>query len=128
MIYQETDFEVTDNTGTYHHYVASMMQDEMEQAALAAKQFVEIDIPALTSGNMVPEITVRFPERALSELSPVGGGWWPSPGNTAPERNPEFDSVIVIWDPTATADQASRCLGITLEAWTLGGPISHSGN
>lgn len=102
LIYQETDFEVTDNTGTYHHYVASMMQDEMEQAALAAKQFVEIDIPALTSGNMVPDITVRFPERVLSELSQVGDGWWPSPEDTAPERDPEFDSVIVIWDPRAT--------------------------
>jgi len=102
LIYQETDFEFTDNTGTYHHYVASIMQDEMEQAALAAKQFVEIDIPALTSGNMVPEITVRFSERALNELSPVGGGWWPSPEDTAPERDPEFDSVIVIWDPRTT--------------------------
>ena len=29
---------------------------------------------------------------------------------------------------TATADQPSRCLGITPEAWALGGPVSHSGN
>lgn len=245
LIYQDTDFEVTDNTGTYHHYVASMTQDEMEQAALAAEQFVEIDIPALTSGNMVPEITVRFPDRVLNELSAIGGGYWPSPEDTAPERDPGFDSVFVIWDPratdlttnnyewigygdglaanmgtgqtyfsmqidaavyrghrnvfkhewghcilfyfnavgtspkptvsnhaeatdyvncqtgqfyvwqdetlanpipnsiysnesgfthdyysgtTATADQPSRCLGITPEAWALGGPISHSGN
>ena len=102
LIYQETDFEVTDHSGTYHHYVASITQDELEQAALAAKQFVEIDIPALTSGNMVPEITVRFPGRALNELSSIGEGWWPSPEDTAPERDPEFDSVIVIWDPRAT--------------------------
>lgn len=245
LIYQDTDFEITDNTGTYHHYVASMSQNEMEQAALAATQFVETDIPALTNGNMVPEITVRFPERVLSELSPISDGWWPSPMDSAPERDPEFDSVIVIWDPraidlttnnyewigyadglalnmgtgqtylsmqvdaavyrghrnvfkhewghcilsffdavgtspkpavsnhaeatdyvncqtgqfyvwrdetladpiansiynnesgfshdyysgtTATADQPSRCLGITPEAWAFGGPVSHSGN
>jgi hypothetical protein len=101
LIYQETNFEVTD-AGTYHHYVALMTPDEMEQAALAANQFVEIDIPALTSGNMIPQITVRFPERALNYLSPVGDGWWPSPQNTEPERDPAFDSVIVIWDPRAT--------------------------
>jgi hypothetical protein len=29
---------------------------------------------------------------------------------------------------TATADQPSRCLGITPEAWALGGPVSHFGN
>lgn len=28
----------------------------------------------------------------------------------------------------ATADQPYRCLGITPEAWALGGPVSHSGN
>jgi hypothetical protein len=51
---------------------------------------------------MVPTITVRYPDRALTELSPNGGGWWPSPANTAAERDPAFDSVIVIWDPRAT--------------------------
>jgi hypothetical protein len=101
LIYQETDFEVTDDSGIYHHYVASMTQDEMEQAALIAKQFVEIDIPALTSENMVPEITVRFPDRALTRLSPIAQGWWPSPEDTASERDPQFDSVIVIWDTRA---------------------------
>jgi hypothetical protein len=76
LIYQETDFEVTDDNGIYHHYVASMTQDEMEQAALAARDFVEIDIPALTSENMVPQVTVRFPDSALSRLSPIADGWW----------------------------------------------------
>jgi hypothetical protein len=102
LIYQETDFEVTDDDGTYHHYVASMTQEEMDQAVAAATQFIETDIPALTSGNMVPQLTVRFPVRELSELSPVGSGWWPSPEDTAPERDSEFDCVIVMWDPRAT--------------------------
>jgi len=102
LIYQETDFEVTDDSGIFHHYVASMTQYEMEQAALAAKQFVETDIPALTSQNMVPEVTVRFPDHSLTQLSPIADGWWPSPGDTASERDPQFDSVIVIWDTRAT--------------------------
>jgi hypothetical protein len=101
LIYQNTNFEVTDSTGTSHHYVASMTEYEMQEAEFSAKQFVEIDIPALTSGNMIPEITVRFPERALTELSAIGSGWWPSPEDTALERDSEFDSVIVIWDPRA---------------------------
>ena len=245
LIYQTTDFEVIDDNGIYHHYVASMTQDEMDQAAMAAKDFVELDIPDLTSGNMIPQLTVRFPDRALTQLSPIGGGWWPSPGDTRAERDSAFDSVIVIWEPwvedlttngriwigygdgltanqgtnqtyvsmqldaaihrghrnvfkhewghsilffydaegtapkptvsnhadatqyvncqtgqfyvwqdetladpipnsiynneygfthdyysglTATADQPTRCLGITPEAWAFGGPVSHSGN
>jgi hypothetical protein len=101
LIYQETDLEATDDVGIYHHYVASMTQDEMEQAALAARQFVNIDIPALTSGNMIPEVTVRFPDHALTRLSPIGAGWWPAPEDTESERDPEFDSVFVIWDTRA---------------------------
>jgi hypothetical protein len=101
LIYQETDFEVTDDNGIYHHYVASMTQDEIEQAALASRDFVEIDIPALTSENMIPEVTVRFPDRALTRLSSIASGWWPSPDDTASERDPQFDSVIVIWDTRA---------------------------
>ncbi len=45
LIYQETDFEVTDDQGIFHHYVAAMTQDEMDQAALAARQFVETWFP-----------------------------------------------------------------------------------
>jgi hypothetical protein len=102
LIYQETDFEVTDDSGIFHHYVALMTQYEMEQAALAATQFVETDIPALTSQNMLPEVTVRFPDHALTRLSPIADGWWPSPEDTASDRDPKFDSIIVIWDTRAT--------------------------
>ena len=101
LIYQDTDFEVTDDGGVVHRYVASMTHDESQKAALAAKRFVEVDIPALTSGNMVPEVSIRFPDHALSHLSPTGGGYWPSPEDTAEDRDPEFDSVIVIWDTRA---------------------------
>ncbi|MGZ9212949.1 MAG: hypothetical protein ACXW53_13705 [Candidatus Binatia bacterium] len=102
LIYRDTDFSYTDSSGTQHHVVASMTQYEVDQAAHAARQFVEKDIPALTSSNMLPTLTIRYPDRALSKLSPHGGGWWPSPENTAGERDPAFDSVIVIWDPRAT--------------------------
>ena len=95
----------TDNVqhddGTYHHYVAAMTQKEMDDAA-AARDFVETDIPALTSGNMVPRITIRFPDHKLTRLSPNRGGWWPSPQDTYADRDPDFDSVIVIWDTRAT--------------------------
>jgi hypothetical protein len=106
LIYQNTDFQVTDGEGIFHHYVASMTQDEMDRAAESATAFVETDIPALASGNMIPEITVRFPDRALTQLSPIGGGWWPSRTDTASDRDPQFDSVIVIWD-TRTTDTVS---------------------
>ncbi len=99
LIYGKTDFTYTDSAGIQHHDVAYMTWTEKERAELAATQFVETDIPALTSGNMIPSLTIRYPEQALTQLSPNGGGWWPAPENTASERDPAFDSVIVIWDP-----------------------------
>lgn len=101
LIYRETDFEVTDETGIYHHYVAAMTSDEIAQAVAAAKAFVETDIPALTDGSMIPELRVRIPDRSLDRLTPLNGGYWPSPEDTAEERDPRFDSVMVIWDPRA---------------------------
>ena len=99
LIYDRTNAEVTDTAGVRRHMVATMSQAEVERAALAATQFVETDIPALTSGNMIPELTIRYPDHALTQLEPYGLGFWPSPANTAPDRDPDFDSVIVIWDP-----------------------------
>ena len=99
LIYDKTDAVVTDITGVSHHFVGAMAATEIERAALTAAQFVENDIPALTSSNMIPELTIRYPDHALTKLDPYGSGWWPSPANTAPERDRAFDSVIVIWDP-----------------------------
>lgn len=102
LIYRDTNFTYRDNFGVQHQVMASMTQDEIAQAADAARQFVEQDIPALNSANMLPRLTIRYPERALTALAPNGTGWWPAPENTAGELDPAFDSVIVIWDPRAT--------------------------
>lgn len=112
LIYRDTDFEATDSEGSKHRFVASMTHEEAQRAAAAARQFVEVDIPALTSGNMVPEVTIRLPDHALTRLSAVGDGWWPSPEDTAPDRDPAFDSVIVIWDTRATDVETGEAVWI----------------
>lgn len=99
LIYKTTDAVVTDTAGIRHHMVGAMTEAEVERTTLAATQFVETDIPALTSGNMIPELTIRYPDHPLTQLDPFGQGWSPSPANTASDRDPVFDSVIVIWDP-----------------------------
>jgi len=106
LIYQHTNFIYTDTSGMQHHVIASMTPAETIASARQATQFVEADIPALTDGNMRPRLTIRYPQGALTRLSPNAGGWWPSPGDTAEERDPAFDSVIVIWDPR-TIDQST---------------------
>lgn len=105
LIYRTTDFTFGTSSGP-RHVVASMSQAEADHAADEARKFVESDIPALTSGNMVPSLTVRYPDHPLTRLSPSGEGWWPAPNDTAQDRDPAFDSVIVIWDPRTT-DQAT---------------------
>jgi hypothetical protein len=80
-------------------------------AAAAATRFVLTDIPLLTTGNMVPGVTIRYPG-PLTRLSPNGAGWWPSPDDTALERDPAFDSVIVVWQPTVTDQDTGESLWI----------------
>lgn len=75
LIYGTTDFTYTDGAGVSHHVIASMTPAEQDQAASAATRFVESDIPTLTSRNMNPLLTIRFPQRALTQLDPHGGGW-----------------------------------------------------
>jgi len=100
LIYEKTDALLTDGAGLRHHMVGAMTSDEIDRATFQATKFVEIDIPGLDSGNMIPELTIRYPDHPLTQLDRFAdSSWWPSPANTAPERDPAFDSVIVIWDP-----------------------------
>jgi len=106
LIYGRTDFTYTDSQAVEHRLVASMTDLEIGQAASAATKFVTEDIPALTSGNMVPLLTVRYRSHPLTQLDPFGDGWWPSPAITAADRDLAFDAVIVVWDPRCV-DQAT---------------------
>lgn len=124
VIFDKTDLRYTDTDGTEHHIVAQMTPQEVERARQNAIHFAKDDIPALTSGSMVPSITVRMAPRTLDTLSPDRDGWWPSPADTADVRDQTFDSVIVIWDPRGT-DQATgqyrwigSAAGLTLDMGT----------
>ena len=99
LIYASTDFQYVDGEGVTHHVVAAMTPAERIFAEERATRFVEEDIPALNSGNMIPILEVRFPAGPLTQLSPIGEKWWPAPADTAADLDPDFDSVIVIWDP-----------------------------
>ena len=100
LIYDKTDAVLTDGAGVRHHMVGAMTPAEIDRATIQATQFVQTDIPALDSGNMIPELRIRYPDHPLTQLDRLADSyWWPSPANTAPERDPAFDSVIVIWDP-----------------------------
>ena len=98
-------------TSTTRHVVGKIDPAQTAAAAAAATRFVLTDIPLLTTGNMVPGVTIRYPG-PLTRLSPNGAGWWPSPDDTALERDPAFDSVIVIWQPTVTDQDTGESLWI----------------
>ena len=100
LIYGATDFTYSDASGT-HRLIGHVPAAQVDEAAEAAARFVRTDIPALASRLMVPELTIRRPG-TLSRLSLFGNGWWPSPADTAAARDPAYDSVIVIWQPTVT--------------------------
>ncbi len=101
LIYDRVDFTFTDPQGQPHHVTTSMTQAEKDLAVQASKKFLEVDVPALDSGNMIPLGTIRFASHPLTRLAYLGGcdyGYWPDPGVTAPDRDPSsFDSAIVIF-------------------------------
>ena len=98
LIYTSTNAIYTD-AGGQHQLVAHMDDTERTRISAAATRFVTTDIPALTSGAMRPSLTIRYPARALSSLTPGScNDFTPSPDDTQPERDPGFDSIIVLWD------------------------------
>lgn len=123
LIYGTTDFRYVDASGAEHHVRGSLTDSQRQAAANAARQFVLEDIPLLTSGNMIPTVEVRFPTRPLTQLSPIGGGWWPAPVDTLPEHDPAFDSVLVVWNP----DVVDEATGRTTSLASFGGLALHTG-
>ncbi|MGH3786628.1 MAG: Calx-beta domain-containing protein [Pseudonocardiaceae bacterium] len=109
LVYPATDF-----IGEGHHFMGTMNNADRDRAIATATRFVNQDIPALDSGHMVPELTVRVVPRAL-QLSfrgrdsehPERTFWTPYPDDTAPERDPAFDSVLVVWN-AHVADESSQ--------------------
>jgi hypothetical protein len=113
LIYDTVDVTYTDDAGITHRYYSEMTQQEKDQTEQVVTQFVEEDIPALTSGNMIPMLTIRHPEQALTRLEHYSnGGWSPAPYQVIPDRDPAFDSVIVIWDPWVLDDATGETIFI----------------
>lgn len=98
LIYDQTDAILVVD-GVQRHVVGASSPYELDQTAEQARLFVERDIPALSSGNVMPALTIRHARTPMNSLSPIGGGYWPAPGDTLSELDPGFDSVIVVWDP-----------------------------
>lgn len=112
LIYDTVDFTYMDSVGITHHYYSEMTEQEKNQTEQVITQFVEEDIPALTSGNMIPTLTIRHPEQALTQLTSYWGGWSPAPWDVTSDLDPKYDSVIVIWKPWVVDDATGETIFI----------------
>jgi hypothetical protein len=114
LVYPTTDF-----TGDGHHYAGTISDTDRNNVVAVATQWANQDVPALDSGYMVPELTVRAPSRPLTLVHDgTPTGWWPDPTTTAAERDPAFDSVIVVWnarvlDETGRQTDLNNFCGLT---------------
>ncbi|MCZ7639059.1 MAG: glycosyl hydrolase [Verrucomicrobia bacterium] len=100
LIYSQTDFAFTNENGAVH-LVAQMTPEERERAVRQAQRFFDDDVPALTGGLQRPVTTIRFPLRPLTRLE-EGHGYWPGWDIVAPDVEPRFDSIVVLWKGTGT--------------------------
>jgi hypothetical protein len=109
LIYDRTDFSYTEPSGRMRHVAGVIDEYQLAAAKEATDAFVQTDIPRLTSGQMVPQITIRN-AGTLTRLSFLGSGWWPSPWDVA--RDPAFDAVIVVWQPNVVDQTTGEFLWI----------------
>ena len=123
LIYDTVDFTYTDTSGVTHHYYGELTQQEKDQIEQEVTRFAEVDIPALNSGNMIPTLTIRYPEQALTQLTGYGEGWSPAPWDVNADLDPAFDSVIVIWDAWVLDDATGETTFVGAAAgltWWMG--------
>lgn len=116
LVYPEVDFTFYDLSGK-HHFVSKMTSSEVDRAVTAATQFVNKDIPELTSGALWPSLTVRLPDHPITSLQKFCG-YYPSLADTKADQDVAYDSVIVIWDDTGIDDIGTElnitdCGGLT---------------
>jgi hypothetical protein len=111
LIYSGTDFTYLDGQWQQRHVIGRIKQERVAAAAANATRFVLHDIPLLTSGNMAPELTIRYPG-TLRKLTKFGDGFWPSQKDIGAQRDRAFDSVIVIWQPDVTDQDTGEKLWI----------------
>jgi hypothetical protein len=121
LVYGRTEFEFTDGSGVRRHLLAAMSGTERDRAVSSLRRFFRAEVPALTSGNMIPSLTICYPETPLAGLEPFGGGFWPSPLTTARDLLPGFDSAVVIWDPSGVDRDTGQPITVAnasgLTAW-----------
>jgi len=115
LIYTQTDFLYSDKIGE-HHFTSSMSANEIYRATSVLHQFVESDIPALSSGLQQPILTIRFPDQPLTNLEEFCG-YNPDMTSTAADLDPAFDSILVIWDDTGIDEN----IGLEVDVADCGG-------
>lgn len=123
VVYDTTDFAFVDGSGVERHLVAGLTEAEQKKVAFAATRFARYDIPALNSCNMQPDLTIRHPAQPLTHLVPGGcDDYVPSPEDTAADRDPAFDSVIVVWDGSGVDALSGEALSVggCAYAWGMG--------
>jgi hypothetical protein len=96
IVYKNTDFSYVDSGGS-HRFVGSMVPADVALATSDATKFVRNDIPALSSGNQHPTISIKLVDAPLTKLDPDGPGFTPSPYITTSDLDPTADSHIILW-------------------------------
>jgi hypothetical protein len=87
--------------------VGELLPAEMDTIEAHFRRFAFADVPALTSGNMYPNLTVRRISTPLTRLTRYGArSWHPHWNDIGADRDRTFDAVFVIFQ-TSGVDQVS---------------------
>lgn len=114
IIYPKVRVTWTDTAGT-HVVTTEMTREEIDRASSQSRRFYEIDVPLLTSGQMIPLVTVVVKNTELVRLG-APNCFWPDPGSVTGDLEPaKYDSAILIWKDEGRDEQgrftALACYG-----------------
>jgi hypothetical protein len=113
LVYRHIDADYVDVDGQRKHLTATM---PAEDARLMVESFHNLTHRGVVydysgqAGEL--EAHVVFVDRPLTTLTPIAGGYWPSPEDTRPEVDAyappgAYDSVLVLWQASHPATDQS---------------------
>lgn len=124
LVYRHTDTDYTDIDGTARHLTATMpVQDAENMVQSFLNQPHRGNIYDFSDHLAEAEANVIYVNRALTDLEPIGTGYWPSPDVTRIELDQYappglYDSVIVFWQAShPTTGQSIPSYGWGLGYW-----------
>lgn len=113
LLLDDVQAEIVDEAGKTRQ-VRSTIDEETKKIAFEfVQEFVNVDIPALSSGNMIPTLLPLVDtNKPVTTLTRWNSMYWPSPSDTVSLWDRTADSVIAVFNPRMVDIETGETIGV----------------